>query len=59
VKAVEFSIQIEFDDGVKVTLGGDDELFVEAGSGSETATLNDVRLELIKRLQDVQTEVTE
>lgn len=49
----DFSIQITFPDG-KVSLGNDDELFVEPLDGDVGVVLNDERLSLIREIQNVQ-----
>lgn len=52
-----YSVEIEFIDGVKVALGADGEFFVTPASDSNSATLNDYRMAVIKALQTAQENV--
>ena len=52
----DFAVKVEFTDGTLVDIGGGDELFISPGEGSESATLNDERLNLIRLLRDAENE---
>jgi hypothetical protein len=48
----DFTVSVRFDDGVNVTLGGDNELFVEnTDETGGSCLLNDDRLNLIRLLR--------
>ena len=51
MKASDFSITVDFSDGTKVSLGGDDTLFISKENDDSYLMLNDERLSLIKSLQ--------
>lgn len=55
----DFIIVIEFgDDSGKVTLGSGHELYVEPADGNKSVGLDDSKLDLIRRIQAVEDEVT-
>ena len=55
----DFIISIEFgDDSGTVRLGGDHEFIVEPANGNQSVSLDDDKLDLIRRIQAVEDEVT-
>ena len=51
-----FTIQVTFDDGVKVDLCAADEIFVTPADDHDSAYLDDARLAIVKALQKAQEE---
>ena len=58
MKRSNFSISIEFDDAL-VTLGGSDEVFVKPINDSESATLDEERLNLIRLVREAEITATD